>query len=115
MMHIIYGKRRVPIGIDEIFIACPSCEVHNPSDIMISSTYIHLFWVPAFPIRKDASLICKKCGLKRYDLDFDSRSLEGHKDLESKFKHPFYTYIGAAFFSSIIVFSILVKVLTKIS
>ena len=82
---------------------------------MISSTYIHLFWVPAFPIRKDASLICKKCGLKRYDLDFDSRSLEGYKDLKSKFKHPFYTYIGAAFFLSIIVLSILVKVLHRMT
>ena len=112
-MHIIYGKRRVPIGIDEIFIACPSCEAHNPSDIMISSTYIHLFWVPALPIRKDASLICKKCGLKRYNLDFDPRSLEGYEDLKSKFKHPFYTYIAAAFFLSIVVISILVKIFTR--
>jgi hypothetical protein len=112
-MHIIYGKRRVPIGIDELFIACPSCEAHNPSDIMISSTYIHVFWIPAFPIRKDASLICKKCGLKRYDFDFDSRALDEYKDLRSKFRHPFYTYIGVAFFLTIIALSLLVKVLTR--
>ncbi len=112
VLHIISGKRKVAIGVDEIFIGCPSCEAHNFSDIMISSVYFHILWIPFFPIRKEASLICKKCGLKRYDLPFDSRTLESCKDIKQKFKHPFYTYIGFAFVSTVLVFSLLVKLFT---
>lgn len=94
MGFIIYGTSKFPVGVDEIMIECPSCEAHNFADIMISSRYLHVFFVPFIPLSKETSIICKKCGLKRDGLDFKGRTLQNYKELNSKFRHPYITYLG---------------------
>ena len=70
--------------------------------IMVTK-YYHFFWVPIFPIKKDANVICKSCGLKRYDMLFDSGPLSNYKEVKMKFRHRSFTYIGIVIFALIFV------------
>ena len=60
-----YGIKNVIIGVDEYLIKCPSCESDSWADIMILSDYYHFSFVPIFPTDKEATVFCKRCGLKR--------------------------------------------------
>jgi zinc-ribbon family len=111
MALIIYGTSKVDVGVDEIMIECPSCEAQNFSDIMISSRYFHIFFMPIFPLSKETTIICKKCGLKRVGLDFKGRTLQNYQELNSKFKHPYITYVGISLVMIIIIGAIITNLL----
>jgi hypothetical protein len=99
---IFYGSKQIPIGYEEIFVKCPCCETHNWADIMVISKYFHIYWLPMFPFDKAANLICKKCGLKRYELSFDDRLISNFEEIKGKFRHPWFTYSGIGLFSFIV-------------
>lgn len=63
---------------------------------MILSNYYHIYWIPIFPFEKDANIICKKCGLKRYGSSFDASLLSNFNEVKGRFRHPWFTYIDAA-------------------
>jgi hypothetical protein len=108
---IIFGVKQVPTGLDEFLIKCPSCDTHNRADIMVVSRYFHIFFVPFFPTEKDANVICKTCGLKRYAMPFDQGLITNYNEVKGSYRHPWFTYIGLAviilFIVSIIVAAIL--------
>ena len=39
---------------------CPHCQ-QKQSDLVIFAKYIHIFWIPVFPIKKTAIIVCKQC------------------------------------------------------
>ncbi len=100
---IFYGSKQTPVGYDELFVKCPCCETHNWADTMVMSKYFHIYWLPMFPFDKAVNLICKKCGLKRYDLSFDARLISNLDEIKGRFRHPWFTYSGIALFSFIVV------------
>lgn len=107
--RILFGVSEVPIGIDEVLVKCPCCEGYNLADIMVISKYFHFLWIPFFPIEKDLNVICKTCGLRRYGLNFDSNMISNYNEIKSKFKHPWFTYLGATIFILIFVSIIFVS------
>lgn len=110
LARIFFGVKEVPIGIDEFLVKCPSCEGHSLADILVISKYFHFFWIPFFPIEKDANVICKTCGLRRYGMIFDSNLINNYNEVKGKFKHPWFTYIGSAVFILIFVSIILASI-----
>lgn len=92
MGFIIYGVQQANIGIDEFMIKCPSCEADNFADVMIISNYYHIYFLPIVPFEKEANIICKKCGLKRYHVPFVPKFFKNYYEIKSGFKHPIYTY-----------------------
>ena len=110
---IFFGTRETPIGIDEILIKCPSCEGHNLADLMVVSKYFHFFWIPFFPTDKDANVVCKTCGLKRYGMAFDSNLVSNYGELKRKYKHPWFAYTGLAIFIFIFIAIILATIFSN--
>ena len=96
---LIYGVKKAAIGMDEFMIKCPSCEVDNFADVMITSNYYHFWFIPIFPIEKEANIVCQKCGLRRYNVPFNSRTFKNYDEIKHKFRHPWYTYFFAALVS----------------
>ena len=94
MSFIIFGTYQSPLGIEEVLIKCPSCETDQWADVMVVGKYYHIFFVPFMPTDKDLNLICNNCGLKRYNLPFDSRMLKNFDEIKGKFKHPWFAYSG---------------------
>ena len=91
---IIYGVRQTPIGLDEFLIKCPSCETYSWADIMVISHYFHFYFIPFFPTDKNANVICKTCGLKRYEMSFDKKLISNYDEVKGNYRHPWFTYIG---------------------
>ena len=108
--RIFFGTKETPIAIDEFLIKCPSCEGYSPADVMVISKYFHFAWIPFFPIEKEANVICKTCGLKRYGMNFDEKSIDNFEQIKGKFKHPWFTYIGSSIFILIIVSIIIASI-----
>jgi zinc-ribbon family len=107
MAFIFYGVRKATIGLDEFLVKCPSCEADSFADIMITSNYYHIYFVPIFPFEKEANMICQKCGLRRYDVPFNARTFKNYQEIKGKFRHPWYTYFFAGVMSLIILLIIL--------
>lgn len=105
---IFYGTKVVPVGVDESFVKCPACETHQHADIMVESHYYHIYWVPIMPYDKTALIICQKCGLKRNRMEISEHWFSNHREIKSKFRHPWYAYIGVAIILSFIGLIILV-------
>ncbi len=106
---LLYGVKKANIRIDEFMVKCPSCEVDAYADIMITSNYYHIWYIPIFPFEKEANIICQKCGLKRYDVPFNARTFKNYAEIKNKFRHPWYTYITIALFLLIVLIAILVS------
>ena len=102
MGFIIYGRKTVNIGYDEFLVKCPACESSNWADIMVVSSYYHMYWIPIFPYEKEANIICRKCGLKRYEVPFTSKLISNFEEVKGKFRHPWYTYLGLGILAAVI-------------
>ena len=94
LVPIKYGIERTPIGIDEYLVKCPSCESEQWADVMVFSVYSHFWFIPLFPNDKDALVICKKCGLKRNGVPFDSNFISNFHEVKNRYRHKWFTYIG---------------------
>jgi hypothetical protein len=95
----VWGIRETPIGVDEYLLKCPSCESHSWADVMVLSRYQHCYFVPMWPIAKEANVICRKCGLKRIGIAFDGRLMDNFEEVKSRYRHPWFCYIGITLFS----------------
>lgn len=94
MALLIHGTRETFINLDEFLIKCPSCETDSWADVMLMSEYYHFYYVPLFPFDKNANVVCKKCGLKRYGMGFDKKLIKNLEEVKHQYKHPWFTYIG---------------------
>lgn len=107
LIPVIYGVKKEPIGITEAMVKCPSCEVDVYADIMVISEYYHFWFIPIFPTSKEVNFICQKCGLKRYGLPFNAKTLDNYDELKHKFKHPWQTYAAMTILFLLIFITIL--------
>ena len=104
---LFFGTSERPIDVDEFFIKCASCETHSWADIMVLSKYWHIYWVPIFPIDKEANIICKKCGLKRFGIPFDERLISNYEEVKGRFRHKWYLFSGIGLFILVILLALL--------
>lgn len=112
MALIISGTKQTFINLDEFLIKCPSCETDSWADVMVMSEYYHFYYVPIFPIDKQANVVCKKCGLKRYGIGFNNKLIKNLEEVKHQYKHPWFTYIGVAI-ALFLVTMFIIKALTE--
>ena len=107
-MAFIYGTKETPIAVDDFLVKCPSCETYSWAEVTVVCKYYHVYWVPFCPVSKEANITCKKCGLKRYGRAFDSDLISNYNEVKSKFKNPWYAYIGVAVVNGFVLSCILI-------
>ncbi|MEP6952080.1 MAG: hypothetical protein ABI863_22510 [Ginsengibacter sp.] len=106
---IFFGTKDTPVGIDEQMCYCQACEGQTLADIMVLSSYFHIYYLPLFPVSREVNITCQECGMKSYGLPFNSKVIKNYSEIKNRFKHPWFTYI---FFGSI-VFLILAAIIYK--
>jgi len=107
MAFIFFGTKKAVIGMDELIIRCPSCEKDSYADVMISSNYYHIYFIPIFPVDKEADCICQDCRLKTYAIPFNERTFKNYREIKSNFRHPWYTYVVSGLFTVLVLLVIL--------
>ena len=83
-----YGIKTATIGVEEYLVKCPSCESYNWADVMVMSNYYYFAFVPIFPIYKDATVFCKKCGLRRTGVGFNSTLISNYSEVKHLYHNP---------------------------
>jgi hypothetical protein len=106
---IIFGQNKTPIGVTQTLCRCSVCEKDTWSDLMVESVYIHLYYIPVFPVDKLANLICEECGNKRYGLPFDSRVVSNLDEVKAQFRHPLRMYMLSGILGLPILIAIIVS------
>jgi hypothetical protein len=108
-MLFIYGSRKKMIGASEAFLyKCPYCEETNTTSIAFFSNYYHIFFIPIFPFGKEAYASCSHCGAARSDNKFGPELVKQAKEVEGKFKPPFYLYAWLILFVAFILLIVIV-------
>jgi len=110
-----YGIKTAIIGIGEYLVKCPSCESHNWADVMVVSNYYHFTYIPMFPMYKDATVYCKKCGLRRNGVPFNTTLIPDYSEIKKLYRNPWYTYIGISIAVSFIVLCLIVAAIRAFS
>lgn len=110
MAYLYFGHKKTTIGFGEALAYCPACESHRWSEIMVSSLYYHVYWIPVFPYGKEVNVECEHCGLKRYDLVFTDSLFPNMQEVKSRFKHPWYTYIITILFALLFLIPIIINI-----
>ena len=102
-MLLLNGTATINLGTDTILNRCPACEEDKEVDILVTSNYFHVYYIPFWPKSKEVTLICKSCGLKRIDLPFSDRYVRNYHEIKDNYKHPAYLYLGAIILTILIV------------
>ncbi len=92
---IIYGWnskniKQAPLG--EAF-ECPDCH-HRHSVLAIFASYVHIFWIPLFPYRKQAQIICMNCERADEDRDLEPEMKQKVRQLKGAVKIPWWMFSG---------------------
>lgn len=59
---LIIGKRRSNLTTEHLYgLLCPNCKVAGQMQVTIQGAYIHLYWVPMFPLSKRSTTLCHCC------------------------------------------------------
>jgi hypothetical protein len=93
MMDIKFGTQQIPVNTVAIFQECPVCTSQQYCDLLVYSEYLHIYWIPIFPVAKNAVVICTTCNYQRTSLFTRNFILSNDIDAK-KFKHPLYSYTG---------------------
>ncbi|MBO9151644.1 hypothetical protein J7I43_05460 [Chitinophaga sp. MAH-28] len=72
---------------------------------MMYSEYVHFYYIPFFPVGKDAFTICTRCGFKK-TLRLTREFCTSHSLDYGKYRHPLRTFSGLLFIAGIILFTI---------
>lgn len=93
MGFVIFGTKQLPINTQTVVIDCPICKSFQECDILVSSEYVHFYWIPLVPVDKNAFSICRKCGQNR-SFAFSQEFIIKNSIEAKAFRHPLFTYTG---------------------
>jgi hypothetical protein len=106
------GTRTIFRGQEESFVKCPSCETITLALIRVSSRYFYWYGIPVCPTGKEAQIECTQCGMKRKEVPIEEGSVITKTDLQGRYRHPWYTYIGIGFAAMILSMPLLALLLS---
>ncbi len=72
---------------------CPHCQ-QKQSELVIFAKYIHIFWIPVFPIMKTAIIVCNQCKHETEEKAITLGTQSTIKQLKSAVPLPKYMFSG---------------------
>ena len=92
---IIYGWNTKNIKQAPMEHECANCG-QKEAQIAIFSHYAHIFWIPLFPYKKSAQIVCSHCNYAAEEKDFkkDSEMRNNLKQLKAAVGVPKYLFTG---------------------
>ncbi len=100
-MLLFFGTRSSKIGTHKLRnVTCPNCDSQNTLIVSTYSNYLHLFWIPLFPMYKSYIATCTNCNETFSYNEFTEpmrQSFEKEKLLQ-KHKRPIWQGCGCFLF-----------------
>ncbi|WP_277749886.1 zinc-ribbon domain-containing protein [Chitinophaga barathri] len=86
---------------------CPVCNSSQHAEVMVYSEYVHVYYIPFFPVGKDAFTVCSQCGFKK-TTPLTRGFCSAHSLDYRKYRHPMRTFSGLLTIGGLIGLTILV-------
>lgn len=83
---------------------CPDCR-HRDSVLAIFASYVHIFWIPLFPYKKRAQIICMNCDRAEEDKYMESDMKQKVRQLKKSVKTPWWMFSGVGIVLILFTFS----------
>ena len=92
---IFIGSRASTIGSFDISNSdCQHCDVGDTQKVSVFGKYLHIFWIPIFPIGKKAVAECTHCKRTIDQKEFSPDLKKQYIENKGKVKRPFWHWIG---------------------
>ena len=110
---IIFGSKTSNIGNFVIPNSkCEYCEKEGTQRITVFGNYVHIFWVPFFPIGRDVFAECTHCKRTLEQKEFSPKLNQQYLDNKINFKRPFWHWFGLGLVGFFIAFVFLIGLTT---
>lgn len=100
---IIYGTKKKEIENEVLMEKCPYCGHQNTVVMHVIQKYVHIFWIPLFPLRKIGATHCEFCKQVLMLKEMPPVLITAYSNLKAKSKTPVWTYTGLAILTFFIV------------
>lgn len=91
---IIYGWKSTDLKKSpELGEACVKCGKHT-TQVAVTASYFHVFWIPVFPYRKTYEVDCSSCNYIARPNELPEKARRSAKSLKRSVRAPLYMYSG---------------------
>jgi len=102
---IIFGWRSTHIKTDQLNnTTCPNCNKKGGIICSIYGRYIHIFWIPLFPIGKKGATQCSKCNRSISPREMTEDFKRDYKNFKSEARRPIWHLLGIIIITIIVAF-----------
>ncbi len=91
---------------------CPNCQQKDTSYFEAYGSYVHIFWIPLFPYKKQAFIACSNCQAAIEESGMDQETKSKFKLLKGAVKLPVYMFSGLFLIAIAIAFGIFSSIST---
>jgi len=91
---LIYGWRTKMLGTENTPTVCPSCGQHQQY-LSVGQRYVHIFWIPVFPLTKSGYLTCNHCKSARTTKEFTPTERQAFSRTKGNYRTPVWLFTGA--------------------
>ena len=102
---VFYGIKATTIGkLDINSTTCQHCAESGPQNVTVFGKYAHLYWIPFFPVGKEAVAECSRCKKTIPQKEFPEPLRSKYLDEKSSVKSPIWHWVGIAAIASLMTF-----------
>jgi len=112
---IVYGARASRIGnfyLDNT--SCEYCKETGKQEVSVFGRYVHIFWIPIFPIGKKAVSECVHCKRTIEQKDFTPELKSNYTSNLSQAKRPVWHFSGLILIGAFILFSTIIGMTAEV-
>ena len=103
---IIYGTRGTRTASETVMEKCPNCG-HFGYDIHVFQKYVHIFWIPFFPINRTGAAHCTSCGHAWEKKQMPESMKAAYQNVRVQAKRPLWTFTGVAIAGALITWGVI--------
>lgn len=101
---IFFGRKATKIGELNISHAkCPHCENTDTQHVTVFGKYFHIYWIPFFPIGKEAVAECTHCMRTISQKEFPQNLKNRYEQSRDQIKRPVWHWAGLGVIGALIV------------
>ncbi len=94
-MLIFYGIKSLLLKtVQALGFKCKNCQTSGTIYVSMFQTYVHIFWIPCFPVGKNFVSVCTHCKQTLQKKDMPEELMTIVKSQTSNIRTPWYTFAG---------------------
>jgi len=105
-MILFYGVRSRKLAAAPVSGDCQVCGNRACQEMNLMLRYVHVFWLPIFPIGKKAVITCQQCQSRTEKASFTELQLEQLNELRNTHRTPAQYYIGIIILTLLVLYGI---------